>query len=115
MSDKRLDHYLEVFRVETNIEPSRALMDKIIGIPQSECVRSEQAGFFNLWRFFDGLVPRALGWALTGCLGLYLGLSSGNQPQQEQAFPLDENYYIYGQVQVLLSEELVLEDEEGDK
>ncbi|GEM_PF-2254004 len=108
MSEIDLDDYLRAYRAETNREPPRRLMDRILATPDlalSEFVgdQAEPSVWGNPWRWFDMALPRAVGWALTCFLGVYLGLTSAEQGVS----PGEETYYMYEQAQFILYEDIM--------
>ena len=97
MNDKNLDVFLRVYQSETDQEPSRKLMDNILAVPEQR-----RSFSFNPLQWFDMMMPKAVGWALTCCLGIYIGLSSPDVG----VTPMDEDYYLYDQAQIMLSEDI---------
>ncbi len=97
MNDKTLDDYLQAYKSQTDHSPSRKLMVNILTIPcQSRSIAIQP------WNWFDLMVPKAVGWALTCCLGIYLGLSSPEMVNNS----MDEDYYMYDQAQIMFSEDI---------
>lgn len=107
MNEKKLDEYLTAYAAQTDVPPSAQLMDNILKV----CHQPDPAqklSRFNPWHWFDLMVPKAIGWALTCCLGLYLGLSSADQGNTVD----DDEFYLYDQTQLMLSENFITEDTE---
>ncbi|MBL4612224.1 MAG: hypothetical protein JKY91_00625 [Emcibacter sp.] len=102
MNDKILDRYLRAYQSETDQAPSTYLMENILAIPGQNHV---QQGAVFPWVWFDAMMPRVIGWTLTCCLGIYLGVSSTEQAMG----PTDEEFYLYDQAQVLISEDIYAE------
>lgn len=101
MNDKNLDDYLRAYRSETDQSPSRQLVENILAV-SNNTTRNSRSFIVHPWQLFDSMMPKAVGWALTCCLGIYIGLSS---PEQGIT-PMDEEYYMYDQVQIRLSEDM---------
>lgn len=100
MNDEKLDLFLRAYQSETDLAPSRKLMDDILAVPDQS-----RSFVFRPWHWFDMMMPKAVGWALTCCLGIYIGLLS-----PDGGVTADEEYYLYGQAQILLSEDMTQED-----
>jgi len=102
MDDIILDDYLRAYRLESECLPDEKFKANILAIADQE--RAEKKAALNFWHWFDLTVPRVVGWTLTCMLGLYLGL-----PRTEQS-AVQDDYFLYDQAQILLSEDLTLED-----
>lgn len=101
MDDNALDIYLNAYKKQTQITPSRRLLDNILSIPDR--VQSGKISLFDHpWHVFNLMLPKAVGWALTGILGVYLGFSS----MEPEIDPVGDDYYLYAHAQILLSENL---------
>ena len=107
MSDKDLDDFLQIYQAETAEIPSRYVREGILDVPR-QVEQNRRFSFSRPWQWFDLMMPKAVGWAVTCGLGVYLGLAV---PEPGFA-PTDEEYYLYDQAQVFLSEDL--NDEEID-
>ena len=105
MNDQKLDDYFAAYAAQTDGPPSAQLMDRILAVSQQP-VPVDEGGLFKLWHLFDLMIPKAIGWALTGCLGLYIGLSSADQSTSID----DDEFYLYDQTQLILSEGFITED-----
>lgn len=101
MNDKNLDDFLRAYQSETDEIPSRYVRERILVVPgQAEQYR--RFSFARPWHWFDLMIPKAVGWAVTCGLGIYLGLAV-----PEPGFmPTDVEYYMYDHAQLLLSEDL---------
>ncbi|VAV88169.1 hypothetical protein MNBD_ALPHA02-1690 [hydrothermal vent metagenome] len=98
MNDEKLDIYLRAYQAQTDIAPSARLMTNILAVPEMG-----QAGAIAFpWNWFDLMMPKAVGWALTCVLGIFLGFYTAEQGHN----PLDEEFYLYDQAQVLLTEDM---------
>lgn len=111
MDDKILDTYLKAYKVETDIEPSIPLMKNILGIPAQEISTSATPGSngFNPLHWFDLMLPRAVGWAMTGILGAYIGLSSPGQVSLAS-----EEDLMYDQALLMITEEFDMDTASSD-
>ena len=111
MEDKILDTYLKAYQAETDIEPSNPLMKNILGIPAQEIPASVAPGStgFNPLHWFDLMLPRAVGWAMTGTLGVYIGLSSPGQITMAT-----EEDLMYDQALLLITEEFDIDADSSD-
>ena len=108
MKNQFLDDYLQAYKGETDIKPSRALHDAILAIPgqagNASSITSKIEYIILKW--FDLFLPKAVGWALTLCLGVYLGLASS-----EPVFNVAEaEFYLNDQAQFILSEDVLTEE-----
>lgn len=102
MENKMLDDYLEAYKRRTDHGPSQELRDKILAAPAVQ--RDEKPS--GLGNIFNLMMPKAVGWALTCILGVYLGSWSALQENE----PEGEEYYLFAQAQILLSENLTSEE-----
>lgn len=111
MTEKNIDDFLLAYKSETDRPTSRQLMDNILGIPQ-RIAQEDILSAASLWRWFDLMMPKAVGWALTGCFGIYMGLSS----PEGGGNPTDEEYYPYDQAQIMILEDMAenLNEEEAN-
>lgn len=100
MNDKNLDDFLRAYQSETEEIPSRHVRESILAVP-GRAEQNPRFSFARPWQWFDLMIPRAVGWALTCGMGIYLGLAA---PEPGFA-PTDDEYYLYDQAQVLLSED----------
>jgi len=107
MNDKMLEDYFKAYKAATEPMPSPQLMTNILARVDIEPSGWEQI-IRNPWIVFDMMMPKAIGWALTCCLGVYLGFSSTEQI----GGAIEDNYYTYDQTQVFLFEELNVEETE---
>ncbi len=116
MSDQKLENFFRAYAAETDRIPSRRTVDNILAVPDMAVngpLFSE--GFLpwkiNPWNWFEHMIPMAVGWALTCFLGIYIGLSS----MEVVMSPVDEEFYMYDQAQLLLSDNFDGEymDDEG--
>lgn len=101
MNEKNFDDYMQAYQLETDQPPSRQLADNIISVP-NYIMQSRWSFVTHPWHLFDLMMPKAIGWALTCCIGIYFGLYS----TENGVVSFDEEYYLYDQAQILLSEEL---------
>lgn len=107
MDDKILNAYLKAYKSETDLEPSTHLMKIVLGVPAQEIGANTalQKNRFNPWHWFDLMLPKAVGWALTGFMGIYIGLSSTAQVSNAS-----EEEFMYDQALLMLTEDFGAED-----
>ncbi len=107
MTINKFDDYLRAYQSETDQPPSRQFLESILAVPDQ---LSQTSGLLTArpWRWFDLMIPKAVGWVLTCCLGIYIGLSS----PEGTITTTDEELFLYDQAQLLLSEEMDGEDTE---
>lgn len=97
MNDEKFDNFLWAYQSETDKAPSRQLIENILSVSGRSGPQAVRP-----WHWFDLMLPKAIGWALTCCLGIYIGLSSPEAVNNS----VDEEYFLYGQAQILLSEDM---------
>ncbi|MCF8474942.1 MAG: hypothetical protein K9G26_09615 [Emcibacter sp.] len=114
MDDKILDAYLKAYGRETDQEVSFGLKEKFLSLPdcatQDVFAQDHKVWTINPYAWFDFMMPKAIGWTLACCIGIYFGLSTSDQASQY----MDEEYYMYNAAQLILSENLTIEDKNND-
>ncbi|PCI47938.1 MAG: hypothetical protein COB49_06545 [Alphaproteobacteria bacterium] len=101
MNDKELDMFLRAYQSETDQPPSQQILDSILTVPD-RITQGSWLLYLRPWHWLDSMMPKVVGWAMTCCLGIYVGLLSPGGGESA----MDEEYYLYDQAQVLLFEDM---------